>query len=177
MTAQPVPSAFETRTNTVFEALMWALSRPGLPRELPDKGMAQIAEALIDRECAVECQGTDLADFFESLGARLVGQDEADHVFCDVITPDLPKVLRNGSDLYPDDGATLVARADFSSGPRLRLTGPGVDGAVIVTLGAIPEAFWTARKQVNRYPMGFEMFLLDGQRVLGIPRSTQVEVL
>ena len=28
-----------------------------------------------------------------------------------------------------------------------------------------------------RYPMGFEIFLVDGARILGVPRSTVVEVL
>jgi alpha-D-ribose 1-methylphosphonate 5-triphosphate synthase subunit PhnH len=28
-----------------------------------------------------------------------------------------------------------------------------------------------------RYPMGFEVFLVDGDRVLGLPRTTAVEVI
>ena len=32
MLATPTPSPSETRDNATFEALLWALSRPGVPR-------------------------------------------------------------------------------------------------------------------------------------------------
>ena len=81
-----------------------------------------------------------------------------------------------GSDLYPDQGATVVVRARFGDGQRVRLTGPGVDGALTLDVGGLPEGFWQARTERRRYPMGFDLFLIDADRVVGIPRSTQVEV-
>lgn len=38
----PVPDAFEVRTNATFEALLWALSRPGTLQDLPAPGMAEL---------------------------------------------------------------------------------------------------------------------------------------
>lgn len=177
MGVYPVASAFEARSNAVFNAVMWALARPGLVRQLPETGMAQIVEALIDRECAVHCAPPDVAHLAERTGARLVAPDAADHVFVEDVPLALLDQLRCGSDLHPDDGATLVATADLSTGQRLRLTGPGVDGAVCLTVGGLASGVWHHRARIMRYPMGFEILLVDGARVLGIPRSTIVEVL
>ena len=178
MTAHPTPSAFEARTNATYEALMWALARPGLSRTLPEAGQAGILEALIDRECAVHCTRPEMAAQAARTGAALVSPDAADHVFCDALADtDLLARLRMGSDLYPEEGATLVVNARIGSGARLRLSGPGCDGLVPLQLGGLPDGFWAERARVMRYPMGFELFVLDGAEVMGIPRSTEVEVL
>lgn len=178
MPAVPVPSAFDSRCNATYEALMWALSRPGLPRVLPEAGHAAIVDALIDRECAVFCAAPDLAQHVARTGAALVGLASADHVFLDHVTDaHVLRDLRRGSDLHPEDGATLVANAALGSGQRLRLTGPGIDGGIDVHVGGLPDGFWQMRAQAMRYPTGFELFLTDGTRALGVPRSTHVEVL
>lgn len=57
----PVPDACEARTNATFEALMWALSRPGTVQCLPAPGVAGIAEALLDRECRAFSEDPALA--------------------------------------------------------------------------------------------------------------------
>lgn len=221
MTQHPTPSPFEARSNATYEALLWALSRPGLVRTLPatgaeavlpasgreacpasgrdadmpaagwdadpasgrDAGLpasswAAIVEALIDRECAVHCADPVLAALVARTGAALVGPEQADHVFA----ARLPAAqglarLRQGSDLHPEEGATLVCSAAFGRGERLRLTGPGCDGAVALALDGLPPGFWQERARIMRYPAGFEIFLTDGARVIGVPRSTTVEVL
>ncbi len=178
MTVHPIPSDFEARTNATYEALMWALSRPGLTRELPDAGQAQIIEALIDRECAVWCADPDLSALAVRTGAETVALNQADHVFAGLLADTtILQTLRCGSDLYPEDGATLVLNVDLSAGDRLRFSGPGVDGAGEVLIGGLPDGFWQMREKVMRYPMGFELFLVDDARILGVPRSTIVEVL
>lgn len=177
MSVHPVPSVFEARCNAAFDAIMWAIARPGLVRELPEVGMGQIVEALIDRECAVHCAAPELADTVKRTGAQIVAPGAADHVFVQDLSSALLDQLLCGSDLHPDGGATLVAAADLSTGLRLRLNGPGVDGAAIVSVGGLPGGFWQWRARAMRYPMGFEILLIDGSRILGVPRSTMVEVL
>jgi alpha-D-ribose 1-methylphosphonate 5-triphosphate synthase subunit PhnH len=49
MQGASVPSAFDSLCNATHEALMWALSRPGLPRGLPQAGHPAILDTLIDR--------------------------------------------------------------------------------------------------------------------------------
>ena len=178
MTTHPAPSDFEARTNATYDALMWALSRPGLPRDLPAPGQAGLVEALIDRECNVHCAEGDLSEVAARTGAALVTPERADHLFFDTLPgADLLGQIALGSDLYPDAGATLVCNGAIGAGQALRLTGPGCNGAVDVVVGGLPDGFWQKRAQVMRYPMGFELFVVDGERVLGVPRSAQVEVL
>lgn len=178
MNAHPIPSDFETRTNAMYEALMWALSRPGLVRRLPTAGPSAIVEALLDRECAVYCDDTELSQIASRTGAAIVAPEVADHLFL-TQEPDNAVLtsLRQGSDMYPEDGATLILPAGFGTGFRLRLTGPGVDGALGICISGISSAFWAARTRIMRYPIGFEVFLLDGDQVMGLPRSTSIEVL
>lgn len=178
LAAVPVPDAFEARTNATFEALMWALSRPGTVQVLPTSGVAGIAEALLDRECRVFCDDPALADRIDSLGAARVDLKLADHCFVslDAALERLAHIAV-GSALYPDDGATLVAQARFGTGQRLRLSGPGIETAAEISLDGIAPAFWAMRAALCRYPAGFDLFLICGTQVIGLPRSTTIEVL
>ncbi|MEM9474244.1 MAG: phosphonate C-P lyase system protein PhnH [Pseudomonadota bacterium] len=172
--ASPSPSPAELRSNAAFEALLWALSRPGQLRALGGEGA--IVEALIDRECTVYATDPAVARGAERLGAALVGAGEADYVFAGALpSTALLGELKQGSDLHPEGGATLILAAGFMAGDRLRLSGPGVDGALSVTVGGVPAGFWARRTQLMRYPMGFDIFLCDGAQVMGVPRSTAVE--
>lgn len=174
----PTPSAEERRANAVYDALLWALSRPGQVRALPEVGYAQIVAALIDRECRVFTDDAQLTPTLLRAGAEIAPLPAADHAFFAVApSPDVLGDVAQGSDLHPDDGATVIAPADLGRGARLRLSGPGVDGAVDVSLGGLSAGFWRERARIMRYPMGFELLLLDGDRVMGVPRSTTVEVL
>lgn len=178
MLSTPLPSPEETLANSAFDALLWALSRPGIVRHLPAPGEAPVIETLIDRECSVYCADPLLMPQILRTGAQIAELDQADHVFFGTLnSADQLTGLMIGSDLYPDDGATVVIRVRLNDGPALRLTGPGVDGAVQAQVAGLPDGFWQARQRMTRYPMGFDLFLLDGDRVLGVPRSTKVEVL
>lgn len=174
----PVPSAAEARDNATFEALMWALSRPGLPRDLPEAGEGAIIDALLDRECRAHAADPALLPALTRAGAEIAPLEAADHVFLGQLTDaGLLAAIARGSDLYPDGGATVVLRARIGSGPALRLTGPGVNGALTIQLGDLPGGFWPARAAAIRYPMGWDLFIIDGARVIGLPRSTRIEVL
>lgn len=172
----PVPDAFETRTNATFEALMWALSRPGTLHPLPNPGMAGIAEALVDRECRVHTDDPALARIIASLGADLVPVSLADHCFTAQPTPDMWAQVAVGSALYPDAGATVITTATHGTGQHLRLTGPGSETCTDICLSGLAE-LWPIRAARCRYPVGFDLFLICGAQVLGLPRSTHIEVL
>lgn len=173
------PDLPELRANATFEALMWALARPGDSREMPEAGLAAIIDTLVDLECSVFSDEPGLRAHAAATAA-LVTDDvgSADHVFLTSLEGAEAQLerLRCGSALYPDDGATLVAMVQHGRGQRVRLSGPGVDGTVALTL-AVSPAFWAMRAMLCAYPEGFDMLLVDGRSVIGIPRSTQVEVL
>lgn len=174
----PIPSSEETRANAAFEALIWSLSRPGCLRSLPEGGQAAIVEALLDRECHVFCADPTLMPKVLESGATLSEIDRADHVFLGALSDlDALPAIPVGSDLYPDRGATVVIRAHLGKGTRLRLAGPGIECDETVRIGGLPGEFWALRRTLIRSPMGFDIFLVDGTQVMGLPRSTTVEVL
>lgn len=181
MTLSLLPTIDDSRTNAAFEEMMWALSRPGLVRTLPSGGRAVMAESLLDRECSFHVMND--SDFEQALtrsGARAVSMDAADYVFTTIGTEDEVAALSTlciGTLAYPDEAATLIAPVRFGFGQGLRLTGPGIKDSVTIALDGIDPSFWRVREKAIRYPLGFDVYLVDGDDVIGIPRSTKIEVL
>lgn len=177
MSVHPLPDPAEERDNATFEALLWALARPGEVRRLPEAGPAAVALALVDRECVVHADDPDLLRVLADTGARRGPAEVADHAFLlhpEGMLADLAR-LPAGTALHPDDGATLVVRASIGAGDEVVLAGPGVESLARLRVGGLPEGFWAARAARCRYPEGIDLFLLDGDRVVGIPRSARVE--
>jgi alpha-D-ribose 1-methylphosphonate 5-triphosphate synthase subunit PhnH len=178
MLSSPKPSVAETFANQSFDALLGALSRPGLIRSLPGAAVEAIVAALLDRECRVHCADPVLLNKVMATGALISDLPEADHVFLGPLqSAESLMGLCMGSDLYPDDGATVVVPVTLNAGQTLRLTGPGIETHCDVAVSGLPDGFWQLRDDLIRFPMGFDLFLTDGTEVLGVPRSTMVEVL
>tara|TARA_R110002020_G_scaffold26347_8_gene85126 strand:+ start:1216 stop:1764 length:549 start_codon:yes stop_codon:yes gene_type:complete len=182
MLAVPLPGAEEALANATYEALLWSLSRPGQLRSLPGTDPAQahalIIASLLDRECSVFCADPLLMPLVARTGAMLTELPRAGFAFlgghAELAMLD---ELACGSDLYPDDGATALLEVRHNGGQGLRLSGPGIDGAITVQIDGLPAGFWEKRRELIRYPMGFELYLIDGLQLMGLPRSTTVEVL
>lgn len=176
MLSTPIPSTEESRANAAFEALIWAMSRPGQVQILPEPREAPLIEALLDRECRVFSADPLLIPKVMESGAVITEVSRADHVFLGALN-DLTvlPLLRMGSDLYPDEGATVVIRARFDAGPELQLSGPGIETRQPLQIGGLPEGFWRLRRDLIRYPMGFDLMFVDGDGVIGLPRSSVVE--
>ena len=170
------PDAVELRANATFEALMWALSRPGDMRTLPEAGLGAIAETLIDLECSAYADTPAMRERIVASGAELADRiGSADHVFLSTLDGAEIAGINCGTALYPDDGATLIV-AVAHSGQRVRLTGPGIKDTTEIAL-AVSPGFWAMREMLCTYPEGFDIFFVDGDRVIGVPRSSKVEVL
>ncbi|MGB0684311.1 MAG: phosphonate C-P lyase system protein PhnH [Magnetovibrionaceae bacterium] len=85
-----------------------------------------------------------------------------------------------GRDDYPDQAATLIVEVDelAQDGP-VRLAGPGIKGHRAVSLAApfITPAFWEARALISGlFPRGLDLLFVQGSRLVGLPRTTVVEV-
>jgi alpha-D-ribose 1-methylphosphonate 5-triphosphate synthase subunit PhnH len=173
-----------------FRALLDATARPGTLAALPapaepppaplDPAAASVALALCDADTPVY-----LADALASggvpdwlrfhCGCRIVA-DAAEAAFA-FAAGRLPDALGTGSDLYPDQSATLVLQvAALGRGAALLLSGPGIDGTQAVRVAGLPDGFVAARA-ANRalYPRGIDLILVAGHQVLCLPRSTAVE--
>ncbi len=175
-------NAAEARMRDTFTALMWSLSYPGRIHILPAAGQVAfevVAEALVDLETSFYTPHPEFARAIGQLGARMHPPQSALYQFYPTLCEDDLVTLRMapvGTYAYPDASATLVLGCNFDEGQRLRLRGPGVDGAIHLTVGALPTAFWALRAEMIRYPLGWDVFLVMNDWIVGLPRTTQVEV-
>lgn len=176
----PAQTPLEARTQSSFRAMMQALAYPGQLFPLPEspQPLFLLGEVLADLETRCYTPDTDLMQLLQDTGARLAEPAEADYLFYPSLDQaSLAQIAqaRRGELLYPDRAATLVLSAS-PSGPARRWSGPGIKGERTVRLGGLPEAFWHLRQQALHYPLGWDVFFVLGSQVLGLPRTTTVEV-
>lgn len=83
-----------------------------------------------------------------------------------------------GSDRYPDTSATLlIGCPDLRGAPRLHLSGPGIDGVRTLADCGLPPSFWReVADNHQRYPLGVDLVLVSGRDIVGLPRTTAVEM-
>ena len=172
----------EARTQQVFSALLSALSYPGREQRLPQggqKGFLAIAETLIDLETSYYTPDTQLDLQLARLGAHAQPPALARYQFYPYLDPTILEELQTasvGSYSSPDEAATLVVGCAFTAGTWLELAGPGIQLKTSVLVDGIPAEFWTLRAEKCRYPLGWDIFLVSGNRVIGLPRTTRLEV-
>jgi alpha-D-ribose 1-methylphosphonate 5-triphosphate synthase subunit PhnH len=172
------PTDAERAAGRVFDALMWALARPG-ERSADAPAMEAIGICLLDLEVSFFAPPGALAGQLARTGARPVDAADADYVFlpsADDVDPALLAQLRVGEHLYPDTGATLFVPGRIGAGVSLRISGPGVPGTRTIEIAGLPASFWEARNRACAYPLGLDVFVV-GDGVIGFPRSTMIEVL
>jgi len=179
-TPQMPPS--EARNHATFQALMWALSHPGRTQLIPETGeraFVAVAEALLDLETSFFTPHAELSQALARTGARSLAPDRARYHFFRALGLDDREVLRAvsvGTYIAPDDSATLVIGAVLGRGQTLRLSGPGIREAAELRVEGLPAWFWELRAEAIRYPLGWDIFLLNENRVVGLPRTTIVQV-
>ena len=183
------PAALEQRT---FRAMLAAMSMPGTVEMLADANPADatvalvaIAQSFLDHEVTFHVAaegGSTLEDaILRRTGARTAPLNRADYVFAD------PTHARRAVEQAvegpleePELSATVVVRcASVGEGDlALRLTGPGVDGEIALRLGLGADVIAARNERNGPFPTGIDLLLVDAQgRLVGLPRSTQVEVL
>lgn len=176
-----------------FQSVLWALSRPGLPRSVApvptpdglDAATTALLMTLCDHETPVHLAGRAAtraaADHMRfHTGAPIAASCEAcvyavvDAGGAATLLPELPM----GEDRYPDRSATLFVMVEsFDGGTPVRLTGPGVDGAVTIAPVGLGTAFWAARADnFDLFPLGVDIVLTAGTVCLGLPRTTRATV-
>jgi alpha-D-ribose 1-methylphosphonate 5-triphosphate synthase subunit PhnH len=182
MNNAPQMTTAEARQHATFTALMWALSYPGRAQRLPASGLAafaHVAEALLDLETGFYCSDTQLAAQLAHSGARQLPPEAAPYqLYPQLDAAALAAIARAplGSYADPEDGATLVLGCTLGSGQALRLRGPGIAEQAGLRVGRLPAAFWELRARAVSYPLGWDCFLLGENYVVGLPRTTLVEV-
>jgi len=182
-------------SQAVFRVLLDSLARPGTIGEVRSTLAAE--GALADVPTSAIAALLTLADFATPVwiqqrddalastvrfhtGAPLV-DSPSDAAFAYIDAPaDMPSPdsFALGEPETPDRAATLFIRVDaFDGGRSLTLTGPGIETTVTIAPVGIPDEFWRARAALApAFPCGIDCYLVSGPAVIGIPRTTHVEI-
>ncbi len=175
----------------IFRAVLAALSRPvmsqaigGLPPAPAPLCAASgaILLALADYETPVWLQSPSpeaCAWLRFHCGAPLV-EAPAEAVFAVISQPlAMPPLaaFAQGLPEYPDRSATLIVHSAGFGDRGLRLTGPGIRNECRLGIDGLAPDFWRSwQSQQGLAPLGVDLLFVNGDSVLGLPRSTRVDV-
>lgn len=83
-----------------------------------------------------------------------------------------------GTPESPEQAATVFVRVDaLTDGPPVTLRGPGIESACTVAPAGLPARFWQERAELAPlFPCGIDFYFVCGARIMGLPRTTCVEV-
>jgi alpha-D-ribose 1-methylphosphonate 5-triphosphate synthase subunit PhnH len=189
--ADPVFDAQST-----FRVIMTAMANPGRILDLPD-----LLPAFTAGERGVAAALLTLADFETPLwlpphlrdsalgrairfhtGAPMVEPRAATFAVLSGEGEEPPlEAFSIGDDRYPDRSATILRVCESLTAPGdVRLSGPGIPGSrtLRVTGPGIDGGFWRALAANHAlYPVGVDVLLVCGLRVVGLPRSCRVDMI
>ncbi len=104
---------------------------------------------------------------------------EASFVYIDDVAsmPSLA-VFSQGQPETPEDSATLFIRVpSLNEGEPLVWRGPGIDGERTVRIAGLSREFWRERAALTaHFPCGIDCYFVAGASLVGLPRTTLVEV-
>jgi len=82
-----------------------------------------------------------------------------------------------GSDEHPEHSATVLLQVHEFAGACWRLSGPGILGTRRLDAPALGAGFLAQwQRNHERFPCGVDLFLVNGARLCGLPRTTQIMV-
>lgn len=153
----PCPAGLEAATAT----LLLTLADYESPVWMPDPWQAGEAGAWLRFHCGAAAAAPASAAFAVA---------PADQAF-----PGLA-AFSPGNELYPDQSTTLVLQIDgLTNGDGLDLEGPGIPGTRRIAPRGLPAGFtaeWA--RNARLYPLGVDVILVSGSRILGLPRTTRI---
>jgi len=190
--AYPPSTLAETLARETFQALLAALSNPGRVFTLPGAALSteqscrQIGLTLLDLETSFFTPDHILRHELDQSGARFRTASSAAYLFfpnSDAFeammmqqTIDIIAQATSGTITDPDEGATVIVACEVGEGQALHLHGPGIQHTNEVRIDRLPVEFWHLRAAKISYPLGIDIFLVDGGQVVGLPRTTVVEI-
>ncbi len=179
------------QSQQAFRLILKALSEPGVTVTLqggPAWGALNAASTtvlltLADQETPLQlCAGLKSEQVLTNIrfhtGAPLAAQPEN---ICLALwdsqlqAADL-SALPHGSEISPEFSATLVVQISaLTGGNPLRLSGPGIEKQREIAPQLPPVLRDHLLERPQRFPLGLDVVLTCGERLLALPRTTRVE--
>jgi phosphonate C-P lyase system protein PhnH len=179
--------------------MLKALSHPGrryIAPALSDEGtetplLYQVAACLLDHEVTFalsdQCEDALHQVLTQHTGALSTEWNRADFLF--IAGGESNGKLadaKRGSLAYPDHGATAIyflpvtAEGSATDADRqcIRLSGPGIENPMAPGLAGLTKEEYCLLRNINAdYPKGVDVFVIeDNHYIMGLPRSTRIEV-
>lgn len=179
------------QSQRAFRLILKALSEPGVEVALPggpvwgalNAASTAVLLTLADRETPLQLSDTlkseqVLTNIRFHTGAPLASQQQD---ICLALwdsqlqATDLA-TLPHGSEISPEFGTTLMVQiAALTGGSRLRLCGPGIEKQREISPQLPPALLNYLLERPQRFPLGLDVVLTCGERLLALPRTTRVE--
>lgn len=180
------------QSQQVFRRVLTALSEPGTVQHVPQSqapegvhiASYQLCLALLDAETPLWIAPSLRTDALVSAlrfhcGCGLV--DEPGQAEFALTSPDFDGDLTRfaqGSHEYPDRSTTVIIQVEsLDASGDWALYGPGIDGERRVGIGGL-DPRWPGMLADNRsrFPCGVDLLFTAGTGLMGLPRTTRVEV-
>lgn len=173
-----------------FRLILQAMSEPGVKVTLPSveanvslqPATLAILLTLIDQDTRLwldeAAQQQSLSEYL-SFHCSAVLMDDSQFADFAVITNTSSGVdfgrFYLGSEENPHESTTVIIQTVFQ-GERSRLVGPGIEHCRELPLG-LPRYVLAQRQALSSLmPCGIDLILVDGQDMIALPRTTQIEV-
>ena len=184
-------------TQQCFKAMLLALARPGTTHPLDEPPgtafshlslpppLCAVAHTILDEQVTLAPCSSNAEAWVEELvastGSRRAPLAEADYVL-DTSVPTLSQIrrIKQGTLLAPEDGAMLLVWSDqriAGTAGTVRIAGPGIESSVLCQVSDTLLRLFKRRMAVHfEYPMGFDIFAVSPEGILGIPRTSTLEI-
>jgi alpha-D-ribose 1-methylphosphonate 5-triphosphate synthase subunit PhnH len=108
-----------------------------------------------------------------------VAMDAAFAVLTAEETKDGLPIFNLGSHEYPDRSTTLIIQvADFSHGPLVAVSGPGLELPPRLTVAGASEILWRSIHNNNSlFPIGNDFMFASPTEITALPRSSHIEIM
>lgn len=175
-----------------FRAALDALANPGIVHlvdvELPDEGIPigalAVLLSLVDGDTplwtSASVSESSRAYLRFQAGARFATSHSA-CAFAYVATlQELPQIssFSPGSAMSPEESTTIIVAVDgFVGGATASLDGPGCREPREISPAGFTLSLWEQlARNHDRFPMGVDVLLVSGRRIVGLPRSTRISL-
>lgn len=195
----PVPSILAgfsepvAQSQATFRAALNALAHPGRVQSIPAEGathperfspaLTALLLTLVDQDTPVwlpEGVGADAQRYLRfHCGCPLVSNPSDARFLVGPLGFEWPALAacEAGDPAYPDRSATLLLEVQsLTEGPAVTLSGPGIADRYTLSIAGLPAGFWEQwQANHHRFPLGVDVFFIQGAQFCALPRTTRVQ--